>query len=71
MKPVGRQELIRRLRRLGFEGPFSGGKHSFMRRGRLKLRIPNPHHQEEIGPGLLREILRQAGISPDDWDKAG
>ncbi|MEW6447274.1 MAG: type II toxin-antitoxin system HicA family toxin [Bacillota bacterium] len=67
MKPVSRQEFIRRLRRLGFEGPFSGGKHSFMRRGALKLRIPNPH-QGDISPGLLKEILRQAGITKEEWE---
>ncbi|RJX17015.1 MAG: type II toxin-antitoxin system HicA family toxin [Ammonifex sp.] len=66
MRPVSRQELIRRLRRLGFEGPFSGGRHSFMRRGPLKLRIPNPH-EGDISPALLKELLRQAGITKDEW----
>jgi predicted RNA binding protein YcfA (HicA-like mRNA interferase family) len=66
MRPVSRQELIRRLRRLGFESPFSGGRHSFMRRGPLKLRIPNPH-EGDISPALLKELLRQAGITKDEW----
>jgi len=52
--PVGRNELIKRLLRLGFEGPFSGGCHSYMKRGQLKLRIPNPHNKD-IGVGLLIE----------------
>jgi len=68
MNPVNRRELIQRLRKLGFKGPFSGGRHSFMMRGQLKLRIPNPH-KEDISVGLLKEILRQAGISDDDWEK--
>ncbi|MCL6612325.1 MAG: type II toxin-antitoxin system HicA family toxin [Peptococcaceae bacterium] len=66
MKPVSRRELIRRLREFGFEGPFSGGRHSFMRRGQLKLRVPNPH-EGDIGVSLLKEILRQAGISENQW----
>lgn len=66
MKPVSRSELIQRFRRLGLEGPFSGGKHSFMRRGPLKVRMPNPH-QGDIGPTLLMEILRQAGLEKSDW----
>jgi len=70
MKPVSRRELIRRLRSFGFEGPFSGGHYSFMKRGRLKLRIPNPHGKD-ISVPLLREILRQAGISEDEWEKQG
>jgi len=66
LKSVKRRDLIRRLRELGFTGPYSGSKHQFMARGLLKLRIPNPH-EGEISAALLREILRQAGISPDDW----
>ena len=53
MKPVSRQELIRRLKTLGFTGPFGGGRHSFMCRGQLKLRIPNPH-KGDIGIALLK-----------------
>lgn len=67
MNPVNRRELIRRLRLFGFEGPFSGGRHSFMRRGQLKLRVPNPH-AGDIGVPLLREILRQAGIQESEWE---
>jgi len=70
VNPVSREELIWRLRRLGFEGPFSGGRHSFMQRGRFKLRIPNPH-RGEIGAPLLKAILRQAGIQEEDWEKDG
>jgi hypothetical protein len=38
-----------------------------MRRGTLKLRVPNPH-VGGISPSLLKEILRQAGISEDEWN---
>jgi predicted RNA binding protein YcfA (HicA-like mRNA interferase family) len=67
--PVRRAELVRALRSLGFAGPYSGGKHQFMVRGTVSLRIPNPH-QADIGPDLLSRILRQAGIDRDDWEKA-
>jgi len=64
--PVSRRELIQRLRRLGFEGPLAGGRHEFMTRGSIRLIVPNPHRQE-ISPDLLARILRQAGISREDW----
>ncbi|MBI5243713.1 MAG: type II toxin-antitoxin system HicA family toxin [Elusimicrobia bacterium] len=67
LKLLKRRDLIRRFRRLGFEGPWSGARHAFMVRGALKIRIPNPHGGD-IGIALLREILRQAGIAPNDWD---
>jgi predicted RNA binding protein YcfA (HicA-like mRNA interferase family) len=66
---ISRKELIRKFRALGYTGPFSGGKHQFMVKGRQKIRIPNPH-MSEIGVSLLGEILRQAGIPSEEWDKA-
>ncbi len=54
MHPVSREELIRRLHRLGFDGPFSGGKHSIMIRDNFRLPIPDPH-KGDIGGGLLRK----------------
>jgi predicted RNA binding protein YcfA (HicA-like mRNA interferase family) len=38
-----------------------------MRKGKQKVHIPNPD-SKPIGQGLLNEILRQAGISEDDWE---
>ena len=49
--------------------PFLRGKHQFMSRGDLKVRAPNPHGSGEISASLLREILRQAGISEEEWDE--
>jgi predicted RNA binding protein YcfA (HicA-like mRNA interferase family) len=53
---ISRTELITKLKANGFNGPFSGGKHQFMVKGALKLRIPNPHKNNEIGISLLKEI---------------
>ena len=68
--PIRRKELIRSLKELGFSGPYSGGKHEFMVResDQLKLTIPNPH-KGEIGKSLLAELLREAGISRQNWEK--
>jgi hypothetical protein len=40
--PIRRQELIRALRKLGFDGPYAGGRHEYMLKGTLKLFIPQP-----------------------------
>ncbi len=66
LTPVKRERFIQRLRELGFEGPFPGGRHQLMRRGDQTIRVPNPH-QGEIGVGLLRRILRDSGISREEW----
>ena len=65
--PIKRNDLVRLLRQSGFNGPFSGGKHQFMVKGNLTLRIPNPH-ASDIGVNLLARILRQAQIEKKDWE---
>ena len=64
---VRRRELVAGLKALGFQGPFSGGKHEFMVRGELVLTIPNPH-RGDIGVGLLALMLRQAGVTRKQWE---
>lgn len=68
MSPISHRDLIRRLHSLGFEGPFAGGKHSFMIRQNIRLTLPNPH-KGDIGIGLLKRILRQADVTEDEWNK--
>lgn len=67
---ISRRELIRKFRCLGYLGPFSGGRHQFMVKGRKKIRIPNPHGSKDIHVSLVKEIIRQAGISEDEWNAA-
>ncbi len=64
--PCSRPELIRKLRELGFEGPYPGGRHSYMKRGSYRQTIPNPHGGQ-IDSVLIGEILKQAGISEKEW----
>jgi len=66
LSPVSHRELIQRLRKLGFEGPYHGTKHPFMAKGDLLVTIPNPHGGA-IGVKLLAIILREAGIDRDEW----
>lgn len=41
-----------------------------MIKGSKKIRIPNPHGSGDIHVSLIKEILRQAGISDEEWEKA-
>lgn len=66
LTPISWRELVKGLRDLGFEGPYHGGKPPYMVKGDLVLTIPNPH-REEISVDLLTRILKQAGISRDEW----
>jgi len=64
--PCSRTELIRKLKSLGFSGPYPGGHHSYMKKGGFRLTIPNPHGVQ-IDSVLIKDILRQAQISLADW----
>jgi predicted RNA binding protein YcfA (HicA-like mRNA interferase family) len=66
LTPISWQSFVKRMRKLGFEGPYTGGKHPQMRRGEVTVIIPNPH-QKDISVGLLQRILRQAGVSREEW----
>ncbi len=66
LSPVSWADLVRRLRNLGFDGPYQGGKHPYMIKGNLVLTIPNPHRRE-IGVALLSRILRRAGVTKEEW----
>lgn len=67
--PVSRRDLIRALRSLGFDGPFSGtGKHpEYMTKGNRQLNLPNPH-RGDIGHKLLGKLLDQASITREEWE---
>jgi hypothetical protein len=44
-------------------------EHEFMVKGNLVLTIPNPH-KGDIGPDLMATVLRQAGITRQQWERA-
>lgn len=68
LRPIKRKDLISFLRELDFTGPYVGSKHEYMQRGRLKVRIPNPH-QSDISVPLLKRILEEADISLGEWER--
>jgi len=68
-KNISWRKFVQKLRGFGFDGPYSGGRHLFMKKGNLELHIPNPH-KADISRHLVSEILRQAEILSKDWNKA-
>lgn len=68
LSPLRSEQIIRKLRKLGFEGPVAGGRHSRMvhpERGQI---IPIPMHKgTDVSVGLIRAIIREVGITPEEW----
>jgi len=69
LRPEKPREVIRKLRRLGFAGPFGGGRHVVMRDPGTARKISVPMHRgQDIPVGTLRAILREVGIDIEAWD---
>ena len=66
--PISRPQLIRYLRALGFEGPYTGGNHQYLIRGETKLVLPNPH-KGDISRSLLVRLLKQANVTREEWER--
>ena len=55
--PCKRSDFIRKLRRLGFDGPFTGTRHQFMVLSQKRLVIPS---NSEYSVPQLRMMIREA-----------
>jgi hypothetical protein len=72
LKPVKRKEFIDKLKRIGFQGPFSGSKHEFMTFGNHRLAIPsNKEYSVHQLKFMLKEVERIIGkrISEKNWQE--
>lgn len=69
--PCKRRDFLRKLRALGFDGPFSGSRHQFLVREQHRLAIPS---NEEYSIPQLRMMLRQVeallgrSLSAEEWN---
>jgi predicted RNA binding protein YcfA (HicA-like mRNA interferase family) len=59
--------LIKKLKKLGLEGPHQGSKHPYMVIEDTVIVLPNPHQGEDVDVNLIKTILKDAGISRVEW----
>jgi len=70
--PCKRREFIKRLRKVGFDGPYSGARHQFMVYEEQRLAIPsNKEYSVPQLRMLLDEVVEITGrpITADEWHK--
>jgi len=71
-RPCKRRDFIRRLKKLSFDGPYSGTRHQFMVYRQHRLAIPS---NAEYSVPQLRLLLREvAGIlgrelTAEEWER--
>lgn len=69
--PCKRRDFIRKLRNLGFDGPFSGSRHQFMIYEQHRLAIPS---NSEYSVAQLRmmtqevEVIIGRRIGVEEWN---
>jgi len=71
-QPCKRRDFIKRLRKLDFDGPYSGTRHQFMVYEKCRLTIPS--NTEYSVPQLRMtlnevEIILGRAITVDEWNK--
>ena len=70
-KPCKRRDFIRRLRSMGFQGPWSGARHQFLVYRGHRMAVPS---NEEFSVPQVRmlvgevEAIIERNISADEWD---
>jgi len=67
LRPLPPRKVIRALRKLGFEPGRMRGSHLILRHPDGRLIVVPVHPGEEIGRGLLRKIIRQAGVAVEEF----
>lgn len=69
LAPVSGRQLIKALRRLGFEVIRIKGSHHFLQHPDGRCTVVPVHRGEAIGRGLLAQILRDCDISREELQK--
>lgn len=65
-RDVSGSQAVKALRRLGFAVDNQEGSHIRLSKGSLHVTVPN---HRAIAPGTLKNVLRQANVSVEDFAK--
>ena len=63
------REIIRVLKQIGFVAVRQKGSHIFFEHSDGRTTLVSVHGSEDIGRGLLRQILREINVSPEEFSK--
>ena len=68
LRPVKPRRLIRLLKKLGYKEVRVHGSHRIFEKGNVTITVP-VHGDEKIGRGLLRKIIRDLGLTVEEFFK--
>ncbi len=61
-------EVVRKFQRAGWSVARQKGSHVMMTRPGYQWTLSIPQHSE-LGPGLLRKLIRQAGLTIEEFNE--
>ena len=64
------KEVVEKYKKLGFVLDRQSGSHKIFYHIKTSRRAVIPYHLKEIPKGTLAAILKESGISKDDFEKA-
>lgn len=69
LSPIKAQKLLKILKKLGYEERRQKGSHIFIAHPNGNTTVVPMHPTKAIGKGLLRSILQDIDISPEEFKK--
>lgn len=66
--PCSGDETVRKLQKIGWSIARQKGSHVMLTKLGYQWTLSVPQH-DELGPGILRKLLRQADITPEEFNK--
>lgn len=66
---LGHKKIIKVLKKIGFEEARQTGSHLILLNRNSKKIIPVPIHNKDIKKGLLFGIIKQAGLTVEEFIK--
>ena len=69
LKPVSAEKLVKILAKTGFKPLRQRGSHLLLRHPDGRSTVIPMHSGEEIGKGLLMKILKDVGLSKEEYIK--
>jgi len=67
LRPLPARRVLVALEELGFRIVRQKGSHVFLRHTDGRTTVVPVHPREDIGKGLLRKIIRDAGVDVDEF----
>jgi len=67
MKPLPAKKVIKALEKIGFQKLRQKGSHLIMRHEDGRMTVIPIHKGDNIGPGLILEIIKNTKISKEEF----